>query len=111
MNELKAKIARFEGQITEIIINAIDKEELTTDQAREITAFWLPRVKSITAEDALATLVEDLSARWPMFNSVVIIEQGEIRSEDEKKITEEVISLVKDGKIEEAVQLAKAANN
>ena len=111
MDALRDKRIELEKQIVEIVLNEIDNKTLTVDQAREIMTFWLSKVKTITSEEEMLSFVIEFVAKWPIFNTIAIIEQGNIRREQEERITDDVVSLVKNGKIEEALALAKTANN
>jgi hypothetical protein len=111
VDSLRDKRNELEKQIVEIAFNEIDKKALTVDQAREIMIFWLSKTKTATNEEELLNFVTEFVSKWPIFSPVAIIEQGKIRREYEGKVTDDVMSLVNSGKIEEALALAKSANN
>jgi hypothetical protein len=111
VDTLQTKRKELEERIVQIILDEIEKNTLTIDQAKEITGFWLSRISTLTTEESLTNFVDELAAKWPIFNTLVMIEQNKIRRGEEEKVAENVVSLVRDGKIEEAVSLAKSANN
>jgi len=111
MDALQAKKAELEKRLVGVILQEVGKETINLNQAKEMTSFWLAKVGSLTSEEELLNLVKEMAVKWPIFDGVVLVEQGNIQKDEEVKVADDVTSLIKNGKIEEALGLAKATNN
>lgn len=111
MDTTQTKRKELEERMVQIILAEIEKNTLTIDQAKEITTFWLSKSSTLSTEEELMSFVNDSADKWPIFSQMALAQQTEPLKEKEVKIADDVVSLVRDGRIEEAVSLAKAANN
>jgi short-subunit dehydrogenase involved in D-alanine esterification of teichoic acids len=111
MDTLQDKRTELEKRIVEVALANIEKETLTLDQATEITDFWLAKVADLESEEELLNFVKELATKWPIFDGIVLVEQGNVQKQEEVKVADNVVSLVKGGQIEEALDLAKSSTN
>lgn len=97
----------LEKKIVETLIGALEKNELVEDQLSIIAGRVLERIDTLSTQDELAEFLTELCVEWPMFQQLLEIELGKVKSEVEKKVAHEVLLLANSGKIEEAIRLAK----
>ncbi len=96
-----------ERRIVEAMIRGLEESKLTTHETTIIAGLVLERIDAITTQDALAEFLTELSAKWPIFQPLMQIELGKVRSVLEQKIAHDVLQLANSGNIEEAIRLAK----
>lgn len=104
LNQYKDEVIR---KIVESMATALEKEELTQDSLSEISGFILERIDKIQTQDELMQLISEVSTKWPVFKNLELIEKGQIQEKVEDIASQDVTSLVKSGKLEEAIDLAK----
>jgi len=110
VDPLKEKKYQIEQELVRIILGEIESEKLSFDQSKEITEYSVPKLKSITSEDDLLKFITELSTKWPLFTPLVTFEQGKAKEEQKDVVTDNIMDLVDSGNINEAVDLAKTAN-
>lgn len=96
-----------ERRIVEAMIRGLEEGKLTTQESSTIAGIVLGRVDTIATQDAMAEFLTELSAKWPIFQPLMQIELGKVRSILEQKIAHDVLQLAHSGNIEEAIKLAK----
>lgn len=101
----------LEKNIVESVIRALEKNELSQDQLSPIGSFVLERIDSITDNNALVAFLSDLSSRWPIFKDIAVVHEGKIRDVKEDKTVKDVLTLAQNGKIDDAISLAKTMTN
>lgn len=97
----------IEGQIVDIVIGKMEKNELTEEESSFIADFILRKIDLIKNHDELIALLKELSSKWSFFENLVVVEEGEAKEKKEDVVAEQVLNLTKNGKINEAIQLAK----
>jgi hypothetical protein len=111
MDPVYDKQIELEKRITETILTNIENKTLTLEQATEITDFWLAKMEDLENEEQLQNFVKEMAAKWPIFERILLVEQGDVQKQEEVKVADNVVSLVKEGNLEEAIDLAKTTNN
>ena len=111
MDAVQDKKNQIEERITQVILGEIEKETLTIDQSSEIVNYCLEKIKPVNTQEELLAFLSEISAKWPMFSQLVILEQGKAKEENKEEAVENIVDLVKSGNIDEAVNMAKSANN
>lgn len=111
MDELKDKKNQIEQAITDIILGQIEKETLTVEESSEIVGFCLEKIHALNSEEELLSFLSETSVKWPIFSGLASLEQGKTKEEQKDEAIDNVVSLVKSGNIDEAVNMAKSANN
>lgn len=100
-----------ETKLVETIADALEKNLISTDNQKEISDFILSRMPSIKTYDELTVFLRELSAKWQIFTPLLTTEAGEVKEKAEEKVAEKVEDLTQAGKIEEALETAKAATD
>lgn len=111
MDELKDKKNQIEQAITDVILAQIEKEILTTEESSEIVNFCLEKIHAVNSAEELQAFLAEISAKWPIFAGIASLEQGKVKEEQKEEAVDNIVSLVNSGNIDEAVDLAKSANN
>jgi hypothetical protein len=111
VDALKDKKNQIEQAITQTILNQIEKETLTVDESSEIVSFCLEKIKALNTEEEMTSFLLEISAKWPIFSGIATLEQGKAKEEQKDEAVDNVVSLVKSGNLEEALDMAKSANN
>lgn len=100
----------IEKKVVEAIATALENDILTTEEMPEVSSFILDRSAAISTHDQMLEFLRELSAKWPFFSNILVLESGEVQHKSEEKTSLDVVELTKAGKIEEALSLAKSAN-
>ncbi|OGH12390.1 MAG: hypothetical protein A2857_01495 [Candidatus Levybacteria bacterium RIFCSPHIGHO2_01_FULL_36_15] len=98
----------IERSIMECIINALNKDLISSKDLPEISSYVLPKAETITTQEEMITFLKELSVKWNIFSQVLSSENGEVRGQMESQTVDKVTDLVKSGKIDEALDLAKS---
>lgn len=111
MDATKEHKNEIEKKIVEAIIAGLANKNLLASQLSEIADFVLQRIDEVKNEDELLAFLADLSSKWPIFNNIKLTEEGEVKNEAEKEVANDVLDLAKNGKIDDAIGLAKTMTN
>lgn len=104
-------------RIAGILGESLSQGNLTEDQSDEIATYALENIDLAKTNVELLDFITNLSAKWPIFNSLLTPDQtqssvSEVSPIQEK--TDEIVhaaeDLAKENKIDEALQVAKTAN-
>jgi len=96
-------------KILEQIVLSLEKEDLKTEDVPVISRFVLEKIDQIANEEQLTFFLNELSQKWPVFEGLLVIEKGKEKEKNDQIVASQVLELAKDGKIEEALSLAKNA--
>ncbi len=104
-------------RIAGILGESLSQGTITEDQSDEIANYILENIDLATTNSELFTFIENLSAKWPIFSSILTSSDqaqtplSTANSVQEK--TDQIIhtteDLIKENKIDEALQVAKTA--
>lgn len=111
MDEFINKKNKIEEQISDILLKEIENDKLTAEDALIITDYCIPKTKAINTEEELLVFLSEISVKWPMFSNLVVFEQGAVKEETKNETVANITDLVNAGNIDEALNLAKSANN
>lgn len=95
--------------LVELVLAAIKKQELTTEDMPLIADAFLGRVDYLKTREELIVLLQSMAEKWPSISQLVQIQQGKITEQQEVVAAQNVQELVKQGNIQEALTAAKAA--
>lgn len=98
----------IEGKIIDVITHSLEQGKLAEDDLPKIADFVLGRVDALKDHEELVAFFYELSKKWPIFDNLEDLERGEVKEVIEDKVEEQVLTLAKNGKIEEAIKLAKS---
>ena len=97
----------IERKILKEIINALENEKITEAELPDIADFVISHIDPVQNHDQMIKFLDELSQKWPFFESLEQLERGEVFEAHEDKIEQEVLNLAKSGKVTEAINLAK----
>lgn len=100
-NKIGARVARALGE-------ALLKGDITEEGASEIGIFVRDNIHKAKNSSELLDFLTDLSARWPIFDSILTIELGTITDRKEDVMVEQATTLIKENKIDEALSAVKS---
>lgn len=105
---------RIGQTLTERLAKAIGDEVVTIEEGSIIAGKILDRVRGAGTHEELVTFIEELAREWPLFGPVLIAEQTTHTTEDARKHDEEAVekveNLLKENRLEEAIETAEKAN-
>lgn len=111
MELTKEQKYEIEAQIVETVLQALDKNLLIADQLQEIADYSLEGMKKVTNEHELLNFLSGLSLKWKVFEGIAVLQKGKMVKKEEKEVADGVLMLIKEGKIDDALSLAKSATN
>ncbi len=100
---------QLEEEILKAIASGLEQEKITVLQSSEIAKHVLTGIDSISTDQEVVDFLAELNSKWSIFNNLLVTEKGEIESEEDKQVVGEAMELVKEGRIEEALAMAKSA--
>jgi len=97
----------IEKRIVERVIAELKADRFNVQDLPPIGRFVLDKIDTVTEHATLLIYLEAFTQRWPCFKSIEMLEIGEVERTKEHDTAEKVLLLSKEGKIEEALALAK----
>lgn len=106
-------------RITTIIGEGLLQLKVTEDEAEQMGKYILDNIDQTKTNSELLDFVTNLSVKWPIFNSILTSDSQTVPSApfptQTQEKTDEIVhtaeDLVKENKIDEALQVAKAATD
>ncbi|OGH12388.1 MAG: hypothetical protein A2857_01485 [Candidatus Levybacteria bacterium RIFCSPHIGHO2_01_FULL_36_15] len=98
-----------EKAIVELIAASIENGSLGESDLPVIADFVLTKIDVLQTQEELVSFLSELSLKWPVFSNVQTLEQGKITQKAEDQALNSALDLAKEGKIDEAVDLARTA--
>lgn len=95
-------------RLTRDLLDAMEKNQVTEADLPQIADFILEKVDKAQNHELLIKLIDELSQKWSFFEKVEQLERGEVKEHTEDKAEKDVLMLVKSGRTEEAINLAKS---
>jgi len=96
-----------ERKLVEVIIDSLEKNLISVGDKDTISAFILGRALNVRTHEELITFLRELSSKWSIFSPLLVIESGEVKEKNEDRVVDKVQSLTQEGKIDEAINMAK----
>lgn len=93
--------------MVQILIRSLKGGTLPLVRAQEIGRFYLDKLRSAQSEEELQQDLSEMEATIPEMKSVVDLEKAKLREAHEQTLRQKADELLKQGKIEEAAELAK----
>lgn len=85
------------------LLDATSQNVITLDESQEIANFLLEKLGNAQDNTQVFTVLEELCAKWPIFNPILISEKGEEDKIEEDNAVKEASALLKENRIEEAL--------
>lgn len=93
--------------ILDTLIASLENKNINTDELPKIGKFFSESMEVIEGEQELDEFYAELAREWPIFSNLKTITAGTAKEKVEDEIASGVMELVKHGKINEALSLAK----
>ena len=96
-------------KINDVVLMGIDTGALEEYELSDIAAYALKRTGELEGEGEISVFFQELSDRWPIFNSLLDEEEHKAHERVENEVSEGASMLLQHGKVEEALALVKTA--
>ena len=93
--------------VLKILMYLLEKKKISDDEGKEIARITYEFLQKAQSELDIPSLYKNLSQKWSVFKTNEIEEWGKIDRKEESEVIQGVIELVRNGKIDEALNLAK----
>ncbi len=104
---------RIGQTLTTRLADAMEKEVISLEESSEIAQAILDGVQGSKNHEELMNFMEELAHKWPLFGPVLVSEQseqmGHVVAEQEHQAVDQIEGLLKENKIDEAIQTAENA--
>lgn len=100
-------IKHIQREIITMTVKAYEQNEVSEAEMSEIAKLVLAATEHMTLHSELTTMLQALAAKWPMFSNLLTIERGKELEEHKEEAINNVLSLTKEGKIQDAISAAK----
>lgn len=100
---------QVQGKILQEISDDLKKGELSSDETTKIAGFVQEKIKLVNDRNELLAFLKELSDKWPIFNNIYQVEKGEEEQKKDVQAAEKAKELIKEGKLDEAISVAKNA--
>ncbi|MBU4016288.1 hypothetical protein KJ980_01655 [Patescibacteria group bacterium] len=94
--------------IAELIIAGLKDGSIVEDDLFPIANFVLEKIDTLATEEQMVVFLSELAQKWPVFSKIYSHEKGKVLEHTENLAAQNVMDLAKEGKIDEAVDLAKS---
>ena len=99
---------KIERSIVDIIANALDAGQITTEETSAVADFVLDRIDKVTNRQELIEFLGALREKWPVFSTLEEQGEGELQDIVDEEVADGVELLIKHGKLEKALALVKS---
>ena len=110
MDSLTSYKNRIGDRLTRRLIQAAEKGEVKDDEIPAISDYILENIDKAHDATQLLQFLDNLAAKWPIFSTLAVIEEGEKKVEDDEQKAQEVKGLLDEKKFDEALDVVKQAN-
>lgn len=108
---LSEQVNAIYKHILDTILLGLDSGELETYQSSEIAEFILGKVEKLQTEQETIGLYQQIAELWPFMDTLLEKSQLENLEKVESEVSEGAVTLLKHGKVEDALRLVKTATN
>ncbi len=98
----------IEKAIAELIIKGLREGLIQDEDLSPIGKFVLEKIDTLQTEEQMVAFLTEMVQKWPLFSNILTIEKGKATESSENQAAKDVLDLAKEGKIDEAVDLAKS---
>lgn len=86
----------------------LEDGSIKEEELEQIAGFVLDKIENIQTEEELREFFKELAEKWPAFTKLKVIEVSKITKRIEDQAALDVLKLAREGKIDEAMSLAKS---
>jgi hypothetical protein len=98
-----------EKMMVDSMIDAVGAGIISEEELAVVSDFILNRIDAIKTEEELVTFLIELSQKWSFFLPIERFIEGEAKEAEDKKSVDKAENLIKNGQIDQALQVLKAA--
>lgn len=98
-----------ERAIVEELLQQIDAKAMTVEESIPIVNYCIEKIKPLNTQQEITAFLTSLSAQWPVFNNLLILENVKKKEANKDKVVDKIVSLAKAGQLDEALSVAKMA--
>jgi hypothetical protein len=92
----------------DVMTQAVENGTLQEEDISPMADFILERVDKLTTYDQVIGFFHLLALKWPIFSSLSVETEGKLQEKVESHVRDSMLSLIKEGKVDEAVQIGQA---
>lgn len=111
MDPDKAYIEHTGIRLTKKLAEGLEQGVISEDEASEIATYILDNIDKSDTSAKLLDFIEDLAQKWPIFQGVLVLEQGEVNKQNEDSALQKASELIKQNDVEGALNVAEQATN
>lgn len=98
-----------EKAIADLVLKGFKEGLIQDEDLSPIGKFVLEKIDTLQTEEQMVAFLTELAKKWPLFSNILTIEKGKVTQNSENQVAQNVLDLAKEGKIDQAVDLAKTA--
>ncbi|MGE5041631.1 MAG: hypothetical protein ACM3IJ_01875 [Candidatus Levyibacteriota bacterium] len=98
-----------EKMIVDAAIDALGAQMIPESELQPIAAFVLGKIDLIKTVEELTEFLKELTAKWSFFLPIERFLEAEVKHEGEKELIDKAEDLVKNGNVNEALEVLKSA--
>ena len=99
------------SRLTKTLADSLSAGKITEDEASEISSYVLNNIDKSQDNSQLLAFVEELAVKWPIFSSILTLENAEVSEKKEDIAVEQAESLIKENKLDEALNVVENATS
>ena len=111
MNPDEAYKNKIGERLTRMLLDALEKQEVTEDEASEISTYILDNINKAKDNAALFDFLTTISKMWPIFSKALASEQEEMSNNKKEEAIGQASSLIKENRIDEAIKVVGSATD
>jgi hypothetical protein len=111
MNPTSAYKDKIGLRLSRRMLHAFEDGEITEEELKDISSYILENIDKAQNNAELYEFLEAISAKWPIFQDVLIVENAETGEKKKGEVIEKVEDLIEQNKIDQALQVASQAND
>ncbi len=93
--------------MVELLVRNLKAGSIPLQRAQEIARFYLSKLKKVQTEEELQREMSEMETTIPEMKTVVELEKAKAKEAHDQYLRQQANELLKQGKIEEAAELAK----
>lgn len=109
MDQIQQHKEQIEKQIVDTGIDRYGDGTISKEELGLIADFAVVGMNMIKTQGDLSNFLTSLVSRWPIFQNIATIEEAHVKEAADSQVYSGALALAKDGKIENAIRLAKTA--
>ena len=111
MNDIIQYKQNIDKKIVDKALTEFGNGKITEDDLKQIADFTVLGMEKITNKKQLYEFLKQLAAKWTIFEFIATIEERELKEAVESEVYKGVLTLAQNGKIENAIKLAKTVTS